>query len=503
LPKPFQIAKFEALARENSAFTISIFFTTLITIVALHAPFLKLAYFWDELGQFIPAALDLYHHGSWVPISVPPNVHPPAVMLLVALIWKIGGYSIALARVTMLTIGSVGVFCLYLLTSRFLNLSSAISVIYLVATPIFYTQSMLVILDMPAMTFTLLALLLFLGKRYVWCAAACTVLVLLKETAITTPLILGAYLWLNQKDRRTPLYFFAPIAALSIWLLVLKNATGYWLGNAEFTRDNVTQALTLHHFLMALVARLWFLFASDGRWIGTIALFAGRHLLRGTKWNVLALVAVGQVAIVTILGGAELDRYLLPALPIVYAAMATATAVYSSKWRWISNALMILLLLVGWFWNPPYPYPYENNLTMMNFVALQQDAAKYLETAMPNRRIASVWPFTFAVQNPELGYVNRTLKVVDAPGLRIADLKKLNRRDYDLLVVYNRYSPIKGTWIDVAPLQGVLKRFRRYYDVRLQATDYEIRTELGFIPLKRWTRNNLWIEVYGPIHPPN
>src|SRR5712691_9915312 len=46
--------------------------------VAIHLPYLKLL-FWDELGQFIPAALDLYHDGAWVPHSTLPNVHPPGL----------------------------------------------------------------------------------------------------------------------------------------------------------------------------------------------------------------------------------------------------------------------------------------------------------------------------------------------------------------------------------------------------------------------------------------
>ena len=60
---------------------------------AIHRPYLKLPFHWDELGQFVPAALDLYRDGDWVPHSTLPNVHPPAVMALVALAWRVFGYS--------------------------------------------------------------------------------------------------------------------------------------------------------------------------------------------------------------------------------------------------------------------------------------------------------------------------------------------------------------------------------------------------------------------------
>jgi len=47
----------------------------------------------------------------------------------------------------------------------------------------------MILLDMPAMTFTALALLLFLDERYAACAAASPALVLMKETSITTPMV--------------------------------------------------------------------------------------------------------------------------------------------------------------------------------------------------------------------------------------------------------------------------------------------------------------------------
>ena len=73
------------------------------------------------------------------------------------------------------------------------------AVLFLLASPIFYTQSMMAQLDMPAMTLTALALLLFLDDRFSGCAVACTALVLVKETGISTPFVFAAWLWLREK----------------------------------------------------------------------------------------------------------------------------------------------------------------------------------------------------------------------------------------------------------------------------------------------------------------
>jgi hypothetical protein len=499
------ILKCVALGSPTFALFLLAFLAFLAVLVILHLPYLKLPYFWDEMGQFVPSALDLYRDGAWIARSVPTNVHPPSVMALLALIWRVFGYSILSARLTMLTVASLGLLFSFILTIRLTRgkpgAAAFTAVLFLIATPIFYTQSMLVMLDMPAMTFTILGLLLFFEERYLGCAVVCAVLVLIKETAITTPAVFAAWLWFRQKQRRESFYFALPAVALGMWLLLLHHATGQWLGNEDFARDNVTDALNFHHIFVAVGVRAWFLFVGDGHWIGAVALYVGWHQLRGREWSVAGLVATGQVAIVTLLGGAELDRYLVPTLPILYAAVATAACAYSVKWRWTSHTAMIVLLILGWLWNPPYPYPYEDNLTMVDFIRLQQEAAAYLELYAPDKRIASVWPFTFAVQHPELGYVTRRLKSLDAPGLRIADLAALDRHQFELLVVYKRFSPIKGTWLDVAPLRPILRRLHHYYDVRVQATDEEIRAGLGFIPLIRWARRDQWIVIYAPARP--
>lgn len=473
------------------------FLAFLALLVAIHLPYLKLPYFWDEMGQFAPAALDLYHDGAWVPHSTTPNVHPPGVMAFVALVWRIFGYSIQSARLAMLFVASLGVLFSFLLTIRLARGTAGApafaAVLFLIATPIFYTQSMLVMLDMPAMTFTVLALLLFLEERYVACAVVCAVLVLLKETTITTPAVFAAWLWFRERRRKEAFYFTAPVVALGIWLLVLHHDTGQWLGNAEFAGQNVAGALDPLHIVYAFGIRAWFLFVADGRWIGAMALYVGWRLLRGREWTIAALVAVAQLIVVTVLGYAELERYLLPVLPILYAAVAVAASAYPARWRWASHTAMIVLLIVGLFWNPPYPFPYEDNLTMVDFVRLQEEAARFLEANAPTKRIASVWPFTMAIHNPELGYVEQPLTWVEAPGLHLADLTTLDRRKYDVLVVFRRFPPVEGTWLDIAPLRGFMRP--NYHP---QATEEEIRTGLGFVPLIRWTRRDQWIEIYVP-----
>src|SRR3974390_2439774 len=50
-----------------------------------HAPLLRVPYFWDEAGYFVPAARDLLLTGSLIPQTTLSNAHPPPGHLLLGL----------------------------------------------------------------------------------------------------------------------------------------------------------------------------------------------------------------------------------------------------------------------------------------------------------------------------------------------------------------------------------------------------------------------------------
>ncbi len=474
------------------------FLAFLVLMIALHRPMLKFPFHWDELGQFAPASLDLYQDGSLVAHSTLPNVHPPGVMAIVALTWRIFGVSVSAARVAMLVVASAGLLFSFLLAIRLcrgtVGAPAFAAVFFLMASPIFFAQSEMILLDMPAMTFTALALLLFLDERYAACAAACTALVLMKETSITTPMVFGAWLLFREKRVREALYFFAPAIALGAWLVLLHHKTGHWLGNEEFARDNVSVAFRFMPILLGFGGRLHFLFIADGRFIGTIALVLGFRMLRGKDWQIAGLVAVAQVVVVTVFGYAQLERYLIPVLPILYAAVAAAASVYPTIWRWVSHTAMLALLIAGWFWNPPYPFSYENNLAWTDFVVLQKEAANYLEAYAPKQRIASAWPFSGAIKHPYLGYVETPLTSVEMPGFHLDEIKNVDPNSYDLMVVYERFWTFEGRAFDNKLLRPIIQQYKDYHP---QATEAEIHAGIGLIPVHRWDRGGQWIEIYA------
>src|SRR5438270_7916016 len=80
-----------------------------------HGPLLDVPFYWDETGQFVPAALDLYRTGAVIPHSTTPNVHPPGVMAYLAGFWHVFGFSIPGTRVAMLLLASLAALFTFLL----------------------------------------------------------------------------------------------------------------------------------------------------------------------------------------------------------------------------------------------------------------------------------------------------------------------------------------------------------------------------------------------------
>lgn len=469
-----------------------------LVVFLLHAPFLDLPFYWDELGQFVPAALDLFRTGAWIPHSTTPNVHPPGIPVYLAGFWSLAGYSIVSSRLAMLLLASAAVLVVFLLAIELCREArgtpAGVAVLLLCLSPLFYAQAMLVQLDMPAMLFTCLALLLFLRNRIIAAVAVSTVLVMVKETGVVVPLLFATWLWV-EKRRREAAFFVFPVAVLGLWILVLARLTGHLFGDPEFTRYNLHFPLHPVRMAIALLRRIYTLFISSFHWIGTLAIFiAWRRtaLFSSRAWKLTGTLGAAHTCTVAILGGAVLERYLLPVLPLLYIAFAAASSAFSRRWRLAGALVLGAGLAAANFVNPPYPFPYENNLAFTDFVKLHQSAAAFLEQEYPSETIATAWPLTSALARPEFGYVQRALTVREVGDFRSSRVNAAAAAAR-VFVLYSRsWEP------DWRPLQESLASiWRLYYGYEPQITGAEVQRRLGMRPVARWVRRGQWVEVYA------
>jgi hypothetical protein len=470
-----------------------------LVLFLIHLPFLRLPYFWDEAGQFVPAALDLLRFGAWIPHSAAPNIHPPALMAYLAAVWRLAGATPLTTRTAMLLLAFGGSLAALFLARELLQgmppTTAWLAISLLLATPLFFTQSLLAQLDLPAMSVTALALFFFLRNRIWAAAAACVALVWIKETGLLVPLVLALWLIREKRYRDAAAFFFSPLA-LGVWVALLWHKTGHWAGSVEFAHYNLSYPLAPGRILLALLRRFYYLFWADFRWIGSIALlwaWRKKRCFASRSWQLAWLLIVLQILLVSVLGGAVLDRYLLPVLPLLYTAMGAAVWLYPRNWRWICGALLLGGIAASNFINPPYPAPYEDNLAFTDFLALHEAVAGYLVRWYSDAQIQTSWPLTAELSRPELGFVGRPLAVRSLPDLSSGTLRKLDWGRMQILVVFSRDWDPPHSPLHLAP---VAQLWRHIYSEMPDANQTQIRDLVPFPASRHFAQRGQWVDIY-------
>ncbi len=460
---------------------------------------MRLPYFWDEAAQFVPAARDILRGAGWIPSSAAPNIHPPGVVAYLALSWRLAGESPFVTRSAMLLLAAFGILSAFLLARELCRKVPGhpefLAAALLCLSPLFFAQSMLAQLDAPAMLFTTLALWLFLGGRLWLAAAACAALVLVKETGLVVPLVF--FLWLAARRRwREAALFVAPAAVLALWIVWLAVRTGHWTGNPEFQRYNLFYPLDPIRIVLAAARRLYYLFFAGFHWIGAAAiLYACRkkRLFEAPAWRLAGLIVLAQVLLVTLTGGAVLERYLLPVMPVVYAAMACAISLWPPAPRLAASLALAAGLAAGNWVKPFYPFPHENNLAFTDFVRLHQTAALYLARRYPAATVYTAWPLTLELTRPELGFVPRIVPATPVANFAPATLRSLPWGAIRVFVAFSRdWDP------SVNPMHSppLLHFWERSYQEIASAPRQDLR---HLVPLPRvasFTRHGQWVDIY-------
>jgi hypothetical protein len=182
------------LGRATGTVTPVLYAAIFIAIFLLHAPLLRLPYFWDEAGYYVPAARDILLTGSFIPHSTVSNAHPPLVMAWIALWWKVGGYAPPVTRTAMLVLAAFSLLGVFRLAERVANTRVAIAATLCTAVyPVFFAQSSLAHVDLAAAGFTFWALSAYIEGQAVATVSWFALAALAKETAILAPAALVAW----------------------------------------------------------------------------------------------------------------------------------------------------------------------------------------------------------------------------------------------------------------------------------------------------------------------
>lgn len=443
-------------------------------VVAMHATLLRLPYFWDEGGYYVPAALDFMHHRTLIPAFT--NAHPPLPNVLLALIWRVFGFHIVVTRIAACAFAAGGLLAVLELTRRFLGGVGAWTVVVLTAVyPIWYVQSSLAHADILAAAFTLAGLACYLTRpekplpgagnrhRRQWAALLFTLAVLSKETALLQPVVLaGLESWyaFRTRDRRLrrfhakwALWLSLPVPVLAGWFAYHRLKTGFFFGNPEFLRYNATANLTFEHVASAFWYRALHLFWQRDIWVPIVLALACLILPRRTEPHlprlsnrVLATVAILLAAnwlAFSVLGGALLTRYLLPVYPLTLLVCVWIWQTYTIYWP-VLAAITTTAFVSAWWLSPPTYFAPEDNLTYRNMIVVHEEAIAYLQAHDPDATVLTAWPAGAELTRPELGYTRHTFKIFSLENFTTAAIEKAATQpgEFDAALVFaTHYTP--------------------------------------------------------------
>lgn len=474
-------------------------------LLALHAPLLRLPYYWDEAGYFIFAALDFLHHGWLVPRSTLANGHPPLLSIFLAGAWSLAGFHPWVTRAAMLAWQTALVWGVYRLAEPRLRRAGRnqawLPALLIALAPLTFAQGTLAQLDLPVAALIVWALVWQArGKQGIAVGLVCAAC-LMKETALIAAAAL--FLWQAWRRRRAALLWVVPTATVGVWFIFYRHVTGYWFGNPQFFAYNVGEAASsLPRIGLSLLRRLWQFGFYDGMWLLTLlaawSAWRDRRRAAGIPGEWMAVI-IAYLIFHSCVGGAVLARYLLPALALYFVWLGEQIAALPHP-RWIA-AGCVLFLAAGWFWNPPYPFPFEDNLAYVRFVELHQTAARQLEamddSGSFSSPIVTAWPATDELTRPELGYVTHPLPVRAIPNFSAATLQAMSQppgilylysREYQPRVDLARWLPFWQRWGD--------RYFR--HDPPAPRSDWLARWNLEADGL--WAVGNQWVVIAASRH---
>ena len=406
-------------------------------LYASHFTLLRVPYYWDEAGYYIPAAWDFFRTGSLIPTTTLSNAHPPLPSIYLALWWKLSGYYPEVTREAVLMVAALGLLGVWRLAMRVVGVASvafwtvALTGLY----PIWFAQSSLAHADIFAAACSIWGMVCALparGRNPMAAALWFTAAALCKETSIAIPLALAAVCLVESfvargLDRkrlwREAAWLSSCILPLAGWYVYHYSKTGFLFGNPEFLRYNAESTLAPIRILDAFGHRVLHLTAHMNLFVPVAIALASLLLAprpnsdgsarAAIDWPVqlrIMLVLLSNAIVFSVLGGALLTRYLLPMYPLVL--LLAVAAIYRRVALWQALAVLSAgAFVAGLFINPPYGFAPEDNLSYARIVRMHLAGIAQLQRRNPGATVLSAWPATDELTHPELGYVKQPWEV--------------------------------------------------------------------------------------------
>lgn len=394
-----------------------------LAVVALKLPVLNLPIYWDEMSAYVKPAMWLSERSlaDALPGRHPDELffgHPPLLYLLLAALYKIFVYSLAISHTLAVGFAALAVLFTYRVGSHLGGRwAGAGAATLLVSYPIYFAQAGMMLADVPLAALGILAFWYFLQGRDIPCVLVGTAMVLVKETGgLFVALLLVARLVGEREEEGNPwriALFSLPLLVLAAFFLFQRQATGSFLPNPYFLSHGIMANSPTEFAFKVAFAGYW-AFVAQGRIFLTVAIavavLRSRHQFnRG--WGIcLSIVAAYFVAFSGIY---FIPRYLLIVAPIVSVLGASALRQLVPACRWYVVA--VTLVALGMVFFPVLKKSgydsFETTMQYQDVVGVFRDCGSFLDRDFSGCRVLAPWPLVEAYADSRFGYVRRPVPV--------------------------------------------------------------------------------------------
>jgi hypothetical protein len=498
-----------------------IFPVVFAALYASHFTLLRVPYYWDEAGYYIPAAWDFFRTGSLIPITTLTNAHPPLPSVYLALWWKLSGFYPEVTREAVLMVAALGLLAVWRLAMRLVGVASVAfwTTVLTGLYPIWFAQSSLAHADIFAAACSLWGLVYALPARgrnlfaaLLWFSAAA----LCKETSIGIPLTLAAVDVMESLRQDPPvrfrlwreaLWLCACVLPLATWYAYHYAKTGFLFGNPQYLRYNAETTLSPLRILAAFGHRVLHLTAHMNLFVPVIIALAAlllnprldaegheRETIPAPALRRIFLLLLVEALLFSVLGGALLTRYLLPMYPLVL--LLAVSTMYRRVPYWQAAALLSAgAFIAGLFINPPYGFAPEDNLAYAEVVRLHLAGIEQLERRYSGASVLTAWPMTDELTRPELSYVKEPWEVCPIDDFSAAQIDRAAQEPekYSAALVFStKYDP-------PSPLFTLGSRSRaldeRYFGLHHDLSPEAIAFQLGGTVVWKSQDQGMWIAL--------
>ncbi|NMC35713.1 hypothetical protein GYA49_01570 [Candidatus Beckwithbacteria bacterium] len=439
-----------------------------------------LPYHWDSAGFVINSAVDLLKT-NFNPLIAPYSdfAHPPLLIALLALSWKLFGQHIIVSHLLMFSFLPILMFSTYLIgkkiTDSILGLVSA----FIIGTvAVVVAEYGLIYIDLPVAALGTAFLAAWLHRKHFLAGIILSLAALIKIPILMLiiPILAADFLEFGKKklEWKKFLPLLLPITGVVIWLIYHKNVTGWWLvmpGRGSLIPKTIGQFLASFGFvsqnLLLNQYRFSLLILGLSGFLYVLSLNPKIRIVKPV--STLGLTIITGIMFFTLAGefGLRYGIFLLPAY-VLTMMYFVHQALPQKLYLWPVGIMIVILFLFTWHPKIAATQDYEfrppENLSYQDLISIGRQAALFVSVNFPQAKFYGGFPENYQLEQPYQGYVDQ--------GLDFSLCKDFKPELDKIQIIYlHPYSPTQ------IPCRQLLDM-------------------VPTLPLNKFEKNGKWLELY-------